>query len=515
MIGKFDNGIGMTKPAIVLFFNDWKVNPEGINAGGGESSTLALARAFRRRGYRVICCANLPAGECVSGGIEFWNFGSTYRLAPVAERLAAIGPYYCLCATLVFPLMFVREHQNCLARILVNHGSAPILGGIEISSAEGMYDYQVCVSFAQRERVLSRTGSLNRTAVIRNGYDPEVFPYQGPEGRDFRNIVYIGRIEPPKGIIALLQAFINLKARAEFQDVTLSVFGEATYWPEWHKIREETLKPVQGVTFHGNVPQPELSRHLRRAGMLVFPSVSFETAGLVAVDAQASGCPVIAFNAGGVTEYINDGVTGEVLREIAAESLESALVRYLRSPAKLAEMSRACESRSRNYTWDEVAGRFEELLRSVADARKVGAALGYAQFPDLAITLQPEQHSTERVLEAHRRIAEGEVISDEEIQRLIIEIPGRAAPLLWRGLREEAQGRPHAAIELLQRACECAEYSDWQAHFRVTLVASEQRDLAMAASCAEEVLRRSPQCEMRRDLERLIDLARNQQHTSR
>ena len=72
------------KPTVVIFFNDWRVFPKGVNAGGGESATAALAKSIAQMGYRVIACANLPEGEVVHNGIEFWNFGNGYM---VVDRL--------------------------------------------------------------------------------------------------------------------------------------------------------------------------------------------------------------------------------------------------------------------------------------------------------------------------------------------------------------------------------------------------------------------------------------------
>jgi len=83
-----------TKPAVVIFFNDWAVYPTGVNAGGGESATIALARAIKGLGHRVIACAYLPEGECEVDGIEFWNFGSDYNLQLIAKRLEGELEYH-------------------------------------------------------------------------------------------------------------------------------------------------------------------------------------------------------------------------------------------------------------------------------------------------------------------------------------------------------------------------------------------------------------------------------------
>jgi glycosyltransferase involved in cell wall biosynthesis len=183
------------KATVVFFFNDWKVHPSGVNAGGGESATMALARAIAQQGYRVIACANLPQGECSHNGIEFWNFGPAYALHDIEKRLRDIGPYHALCATLVHPLLLLRDHKHCISRIVINHAPSPHASGIEPTTAIELVDYMLCVSEAQRSIIIGRQVEPTKLAVVRNGFDPEIFPYAGPAERDWNQLIFIGRVD--------------------------------------------------------------------------------------------------------------------------------------------------------------------------------------------------------------------------------------------------------------------------------------------------------------------------------
>jgi glycosyltransferase involved in cell wall biosynthesis len=176
-----------------------------------------------------------------------------------------------------------------------------------------LIDKMLCVSDAQRSLILSRNVQSSKINVVRNGFDPDVFSYSGPQARDWHKLIFIGRIEPPKGIHIIVQVFGELKK--EFPRLTLDVFGDESYWPQFISQKHELMRQLAGLKFWGKVPQRELSQHLRTAGLLVFPSISFETAGLAVIDAQASGCPVIATAVGGVPEYVFDGVLGELVYE--------------------------------------------------------------------------------------------------------------------------------------------------------------------------------------------------------
>ncbi|MGI6525160.1 MAG: glycosyltransferase [Bdellovibrionota bacterium] len=342
-----------TKPVIVIFFNDWKVYPHGINAGGGESATMALAHEFVKLGHRVIACANLPEGETEKNGIEFWNFGVDYALHQIEKRLRDLPAYHCFCATLVHPLLLLREHKNCLSRIIINHAPSAYASGLEPATVMQLIDFMTCVSDAQRNMILlGRNVDPKKIVVVRNGFNPDVFTYAGPEGRDWNQLIFIGRIEPPKGIHVLVQVFSELKK--DFPNLKLSIFGDENYWPDFIAQKRDLERGLSGLKFHGKVPQPLLAQHLRKAGLLVFPSISFESAGLAVVDAQASGCPVVAFNQGGVSEYLVPQL-GDLVTDISSAALKDAITKMLLDEKRRIEISKQAEVLGRERPWSKVA----------------------------------------------------------------------------------------------------------------------------------------------------------------
>jgi glycosyltransferase involved in cell wall biosynthesis len=135
--------------------------------------------------------------------------------------------------------------------------------------------------------LLSHKVDSEKIQVVKNGFDPEVFTYAGPEGRDWHELLVLGRVEAPKGNHVLLKVFAELKI--EFHDLKLSFFGDESFWPEFTSHKHDLMRKLPGLQFHGKVPQRELAHHLRRAGLLVFPSQTFETAGL-AVAAPGLSC---------------------------------------------------------------------------------------------------------------------------------------------------------------------------------------------------------------------------------
>ncbi len=115
-------------------------------------------------------------------------------------------------------------------------------------------------------------------------------PDPGPRSRDVataREVVYLGRLAPEKGISLLLEAW-----HPEDHGLELVVVGSG---PQEPQLR--AMAPPR-VRFHGQLPADEVRALLLRARALVFPSLWYEGQGLVALEAAAAGLPVVLSDLG-------------------------------------------------------------------------------------------------------------------------------------------------------------------------------------------------------------------------
>ncbi|PIG94887.1 hypothetical protein AMD26_020515 [Deinococcus sp. UR1] len=117
------------------------------------------------------------------------------------------------------------------------------------------------------------------------------------------------------------------------------------------------------IKFMGNLPMSEMPRINAMADIVVIPSL-MEAVSLSALEAMASGTPVVASNVGGLPQIIHNGVTGFLVDSRSSESLVNALVQASRS-----DMSKIIENAinlvSEEYTWSVVAKRTLEIYKKV------------------------------------------------------------------------------------------------------------------------------------------------------
>jgi glycosyltransferase involved in cell wall biosynthesis len=131
--------------------------------------------------------------------------------------------------------------------------------------------------------------------------------------------ITVSRLVPYKRVDLLVRAFSQLGRR-------LVVVGDG---PEMSRLKTIAGDNVRLVGWQSNESVREL---LGRARAFVYAAE--EDFGIAPVEAQAAGCPVIAFGRGGVEEIIQDGRTGILFPEQTTESLADAVLRFEESPAR-------------------------------------------------------------------------------------------------------------------------------------------------------------------------------------
>jgi glycosyltransferase involved in cell wall biosynthesis len=274
--------------------------------------------------------------------------------------------------------LIVTEHDSTLPDRLVDPGAAAAYRDL-LSTAT-----VVAVSQALADRVAARLSGPGRPAAALHGVLANVVPLGrfGPpstsDPRDLDELLWVGARAPHKGFETLLRAFAAVHDRRAA--LHLRAIGPSTPDDErrWHEL-------IDGLGIRGAVDlepatgREEVGAAMRRAGLFVHPS-RFETFGMVAAEALASGLPVAATPSGGVESILGgDPQRGEVASAPTPEALADAIER-LRDRLQSIDRSALRETIEGRYAPEIVAGRTLTLYQE-AGARDVAEPSASATRP--------------------------------------------------------------------------------------------------------------------------------------
>ena len=198
------------------------------------------------------------------------------------------------------------------------------------------------------------------SAVVHHGLSPERFPFLPEQGY----LLYLGRYSREKGP----HLAIELAARA---GLPLVMAGEP-HEPDYYQEQVLPLIRRHGVLELGPAGGARKANLLARARALIFPIQWDEPFGLVMIEAQLSGVPVLALRRGSVPEVVQDGVTG-----LTADD-PCELVAGARVADKLFDRSRIRALARERWSADRMASDYLQLYQQAAVGRVAAADAGYA-----------------------------------------------------------------------------------------------------------------------------------------
>lgn len=182
------------------------------------------------------------------------------------------------------------------------------------------------------------------------------------------HIVFAGRIQRLKGPHVLVQAVGLLRRRRPDIDLQLTILGAISGNRDFNLrtlVAEAGLDDV--VTQLPPVKAPELAAWFRAADVVAMPSFS-ESFGLVALEAQACGTPVVATRVGGLSRAIFDGRTGLLVDGHDPSDWADALEALHDDPATRADMGRAAAIRAQSSGWQRTAAVTLDSYHAAADS---------------------------------------------------------------------------------------------------------------------------------------------------
>jgi D-inositol-3-phosphate glycosyltransferase len=199
--------------------------------------------------------------------------------------------------------------------------------------------------------------------------------YVGLKPED-RMVLFVGRIEPLKGVDTLIQAMSCLQLN-EQRPVHLAIIGgDPAASPEEMSAEMARLQKLcddlavgQTVVFLGKRDQDKLPYYYSAATLVVMPS-HYESFGMVALEAMACGTPVIASEVGGLAYLVKDGETGFTIPDGEPEELCEKISWLLNDPHLQQTMSQRAVEYAQDYAWEKIAAQIVEVYKSLLSEKQ-------------------------------------------------------------------------------------------------------------------------------------------------
>jgi glycosyltransferase involved in cell wall biosynthesis len=185
-------------------------------------------------------------------------------------------------------------------------------------------------------------------------------PLEKPGKKDFHPVlIFLGRLVRCKLPNHAIEAFVKVKEI--FPNAELWILGDGYLRTKLEK------DAVDGVRFFGRVSNEKKFDLLTRAHLLLAPSVR-EGWGISVIEANAMGTPAVGYDVPGLRDSILHGRTGILVEPMNTQALADAVTQILRNPMTIGALSRNALARSKTFSWDDSAKKFQSILETISSS---------------------------------------------------------------------------------------------------------------------------------------------------
>jgi D-inositol-3-phosphate glycosyltransferase len=229
---------------------------------------------------------------------------------------------------------------------------------------------------------------VQKITIIPPGVDTgHFYPIPADEAKSFiglplneRMILFVGRIEPLKGVETIIRAMssLGLKDVSYRHPVHLAIIGgDPNASPEQMNAEMVRLQQLchdlcmdRMVVFLGKRGQDTLPYYYSAAEVLVMPS-HYESFGMVALEAMACGTPVVASQVGGLAFLVQDGVTGYSVPDQDPDALADRLTKILCDSSIRSQMGQQAAEYARQYSWPIITSQIISVYEEIISGNRV------------------------------------------------------------------------------------------------------------------------------------------------
>lgn len=210
--------------------------------------------------------------------------------------------------------------------------------------------------------VATHMDKANNLFVRSMGVDAK-YHFLPPVSDDRRHLLFVGRLIDKKGCDVLLMAFNEVLKN--HPSLMLKIIGNG---PEEASLKElcKTLEITKNVEFIGGLPQEKLTKWYQSAKIFIMPSLQ-EGLGLVAAEAMACECPVIASNLDTITDLIKHNVDGLLVNSNDSQALAEAIKTLTEDPVTAKRLAKQARKKVLDmFDWTIVSKDYASIINSTA-----------------------------------------------------------------------------------------------------------------------------------------------------
>ena len=219
------------------------------------------------------------------------------------------------------------------------------------------------VSKSTRDDLTNWGINKKQITVIHNGVKLENAPKKLP-GREFkRTAMYLGALSEDKGIFDVINVFYQINRKDE--DWQFWVVGKGSdLYIKRSKDKAKELSIMPKIKFWGFVSEKKKFELLARAHVLVNPSAK-EGWGLVNIEANAMGVPVVGYDVAGMRDSVKSGKTGLLVEPGDDRAIAEAVVKLLYDKEKYSSLKDNAISWSKKFSWEKATQESLQLIESI------------------------------------------------------------------------------------------------------------------------------------------------------
>lgn len=365
----------------------WR-SPGHPNAGGAEAVTFEHARAWVKGGHQVIWFSSefkggkiqetkdgviiIRRGDYVLGvriQAFLWYFlGRHPKIDLVVDEIHGL-PFFTPLYVRVRKLAFIHEVAKEVWKL--NPWPKPynllpvIIGSIFEPWVFRIFYKKVpfmTVSNSTRNDLVAWGIPKSNISIVNNGV--KLFLQKKIPAKEIQKIViYLGAISEDKGIFDAIKAFSEIERKDDLWQYWIVGYGTSEYIRKIKDLARE-VGVSEKLKYWGFVSEAKKFELLARAHILINPSIH-EGWGLVNIEANSVGTPVVGYNVHGTRDSVLNGKTGLLVDKGDYRSLAEDTLKLVRDKAKYERFQKNAIKWSRKFTWEKATEKSLELIESL------------------------------------------------------------------------------------------------------------------------------------------------------